>query len=327
VVKPDVVHIHGTEYAHGNDYVAACGGNNVVVSIQGLVGVIASYYLGGLQKRDILRNLTLRDILRKSTIYNNREDFVRRGEIEENTLKMVKHVIGRTEWDNAHVWAVNPTANYYHCGETLRDSFYCHKWSYETCIPHTIFLSQSEYPIKGLQIVLAALPLVLKEFPDTKVYVAGHDLTNQSPWYRYTGYAKFISNLIKKLGLKEYVIFTGSLNEEEICQRYLNSNLFICSSIIENSPNSLGEAQVLGVPVLASYAGGIPGMMSGNESNLYRFDDAELLAYKICNIFKKKEKAAPLDSLRKSALLRHSSKKNLDELLDIYKNRILNIEK
>jgi len=326
-VKPDVVHIHGTEFAHGNDYVTACGGENVVVSIQGLVSVIASYYLGGLKKWDILMNVTLRDLLRRSTIYNDRKGFVRRGKIEVDTLKRIKHVIGRTEWDKAHVWAINPDANYYHCGETLRDSFYCHKWSYEKCTPHTIFLSQSEYPIKGLQIVLAALPLVLKKFPDTKIYVAGHDLTDRNPWYRYTGYANYISNLIMKLGLSENVVFTGSLTEEEICQRYLDSNLFICSSIIENSPNSLGEAQLLGVPVLASYAGGIPDMMGGDYSNLYRYDDAELLAYKICNTFIKREKAKSLEAVREAALLRHSSQKNLGELLDIYKNKIMNIDK
>mgnify|MGYP006382303437 CR=1 FL=1 len=35
--KPDVVHIHGTEYAHGLAYIRACGTQNVCVSIQGLV--------------------------------------------------------------------------------------------------------------------------------------------------------------------------------------------------------------------------------------------------------------------------------------------------
>jgi len=130
-----------------------------------------------------------------------------------------------------------------------------------------------------------------------------------------------------KLGLSENVVFTGSLTEEEICQRYLDSNLFICSSIIENSPNSLGEAQLLGVPVLASYAGGIPDMMGGDYSNLYRYDDAELLAYKICNTFIKREKAKSLEAVREAALLRHSSQKNLGELLDIYKNKIMNIDK
>lgn len=317
-VKPDVVHIHGTEFAHGNDYVTACGCENVVISIQGLVSVIASYYLGGLRQWDIIKNVTFRDILRKSSIYNDRKDFVRRGVIEVDTLKRVKHVIGRTEWDKAHIWAINPNINYYHCDETLRDSFYCHQWSYNNCQPHSIFLSQSEYPIKGLHKVLAALPLVLKKYPDTMLYVAGKDITIRTPWYRYTGYGKYIRSLIKKMGLCKHVEFTGSLDEERICKRYLKSNLFICSSIIENSPNSLGEAQVLGMPILASYMGGVPDMMFFDAKQMYRFDDSEMLAYKICAVFDKKEN---IDSVgyASRAIERHSCESNLEMAMQIYK--------
>lgn len=61
-------------------------------------------------------------------------------------------------------------------------------------------------------------------------------------------------------------------------QEYLNANVFICPSSLENSPNSLGEAQILGTPCLASYVGGIPDMMFGNEGYLYRFEEIEMLA-------------------------------------------------
>lgn len=319
-VKPDIVHIHGTEYAHGNDYVHACGGENVVVSVQGLVSVISSYYLGEINKLDIWRNMTLRDILRKSTIFNNHTDFKRRGKIEIDTLCLVKNIIGRTRWDESHVWAINPNANYFHCDETLRDAFYIKKWTYEKCEPHSIFISQSGYPIKGLHIVLHALQIIVANYPDTKVYVAGTDITRKKPWFRFTGYGKYIRNLIRKLELSNYVEFTGALNEEQMCERYLNSNLFICSSCIENSPNSLGEAQLLGVPVLASYAGGIPDMMQGNEDRLYRYDDAELLANMVCKIFESKGKATPPNIIRTKALLRHSSEKNINTLVGIYQN-------
>jgi len=318
IVRPDIVHIHGTEFAHGNDFVSACGGENVVISIQGLVSVIASYYLGGLQKWDIFKNVTLRDILRRSTIYNDRNDFLRRGRIEVDTLKRVKYVIGRTEWDKAHVWAINPSITYFYCGETLRDSFYNQKWHYDKCRPHSIFISQSGYPIKGLHIVLEALPLVIKNYPDTKLYVAGMDISNRKPWYRYTSYGKLIRKKITKLGLSGRVEFTGVLNEEQMCKQYLESNLFIISSCIENSPNSLGEAQVLGMPVLASYVGGVPDMMIENELFLYRYDDAKMLAYKISNIFAQKEEAAPSENTRELALKRHSPERNLSTLMGIY---------
>lgn len=319
-VKPDIVHIHGTEFAHGNDYIHACGADNVIISIQGLVSIIASFYLGGLTRKEIWRNVTLRDILRRSTIIGDQTDFIRRGEIEVDSLKFAGNVIGRTEWDHAHVWAINPDIKYFYCGETLRDSFYHHKWSYDHCKPHSIFVSQSGYPIKGLHKVLEALPLVIKHYPDTKVYVAGSDITNSKPWYRYTGYGKLIRRKIAELGLSRFVEFTGALSEELMCKKYLESNLFIISSCIENSPNSLGEAQVLGMPLLATYVGGIPDMMKGLESYLYRFEDVDILAKKICGIFAAKEDAALPEEIRVNACQRHSPEENLRLLLDIYRS-------
>lgn len=56
---PDVVHIHGTEYAHGLGYIKVNGTKNVVVSIQGLVRIIARYYYSNIGFSDIFRNITL----------------------------------------------------------------------------------------------------------------------------------------------------------------------------------------------------------------------------------------------------------------------------
>ena len=44
----DVVHIHGTEHSLGLAYLKAVGNKNAVVSIQGLISVIANYYQLGI---------------------------------------------------------------------------------------------------------------------------------------------------------------------------------------------------------------------------------------------------------------------------------------
>ena len=59
-VRPDVVHIHGSEYPHSSLFVEECGSGNVILSIQGLVSVYARYYYGGL---DLQGKFTLRDLL------------------------------------------------------------------------------------------------------------------------------------------------------------------------------------------------------------------------------------------------------------------------
>ena len=323
-VRPDVVHIHGTEFSHGHAYMRACGSDNVVVSIQGMTSAYYYYYYYyGMSKSDVYKNLTLRDILRGSIIAGQRQ-FKKRSEYEVEMLRMAHHVIGRTSWDRTHVWAINPEAEYHFCNETLRPEFYDgSKWSYEKCRKHSIFLSQAGYPIKGLHQLLKAMPLILSHYPDTTIRVAGGDITkcdSFKDWLHFSGYGRYIKNLIHRLHMAGEGEFIGDKNAEEMKQEYLNSNVFVCPSTIENSPNSLGEAQILGVPCVASYVGGIPDMMKGNEDNLYRFEEVEMLAEKICQVFTAKEQQNDMISI---AVMRHNPKINSENLYCIYQSVVI----
>lgn len=319
-VHPDVVHIHGTEFSHGHAYMKTCSCDNVVISIQGLTSACFFYYYYGLTKWDVYKNLTFRDIIRGSVI-KEQKLFRQRGEYEKDMIRMTQHIIGRTSWDRARTWAINPNAAYHFCNETLRSDFYDGSmWDYAKCTKHSIFLSQAGYPIKGLHQVLKAMPLILRHYPDAIIRVAGGDITLSNTWskkLRFSGYGLYIKRLIKKYHLTGKVIFTGNLNGEEMKQEYLKSNVFVCPSTIENSPNSLGEAQILGVPCVASYVGGIADMMKGDEDNLYRFEEYEMLAKKVCNVFANESKQV---NMKKVALDRHDSEKNCDQLYRIYKS-------
>lgn len=310
--SPDIIHIHGTEYPHGLSYINSCGPEKVVISIQGFVSVYTRYYYGDISKYEILKHISIRDVIKHDSLINQRHKFSIKGGNERKAINAVKNVIGRTEWDRAHVWAINPRINYYHCNETLRDVFYKHAWKYEFCIKHSIFLSQAGYPIKGLHKVIEAVALVSKLYPDISLVVAGNDIIHL-PWYRITGYGRIIKDLIHRKNLSSHIRFTGLLNEQEICNEYLKANVFICPSSIENSPNSLGEAQILGVPYLASYVGGSPDMANCNF--LYRFEEVEMLAYKICDIFNRNNFDV---NDRQKALDRHDPDKNADNLMCIY---------
>ena len=232
----------------------------------------------------------------------------------------MKNIIGRTSWDKAHAWAINSKAKYYFNNETLRPEFYDgSKWDYDKCDKHTIFLSQAGYPLKGLHQVLRAMPLILRHYPDTKIRVAGADITKYSTWrdkLRISGYGKLIRHMIHQLHLDNHIEFLGPLNAEQMKQVYLNCNVFVCPSSIENSPNSLGEAQLLGVPHVASFVGGVADMMVGNEENLYRFEEVEMLANKICDIFYNDNKQVDMSAV---ALQRHNPQYNTKHLLDIYR--------
>ena len=317
-IAPDVVHIHGTEYSHGHAYIKACGIDNVVISIQGLKSAYYYYYYYGITKSEIYKNITIRDILRGTLIHDQRS-FKLSSSYEVEMIRMAKHIIGRTSWDRARVWEINQDAEYHFCNESLRKEFYDGSlWNYNRCNRHSIFLSQAGYPIKGLHQLLKAMPLILRDYPDATIRIAGSDITKSSSFkefMRLSGYGRYIKKQIRRFGLEGNVVFTGNLNAEEMKHEYLNCNVFVCPSSIENSPNSLGEAQILGVPCIASYVGGIPDMMKGNEDNMYRFEEVDMLSEKICRVFK--DEASQV-SMTAQALERHDRMTNALRLLDIY---------
>ncbi len=323
-VRPEIVHIHGTEFSHGLAYMKLFPNDRIAISVQGLKSVIGKYYLAGLSFSDILYNITLRDILKRDTLWDSKKSFLRQGEYEKEMIKRCRYIIGRTTWDRDHVLSINREAKYFVCNETLRKDFYrSESWCYKRCIKHSIFLSQASYPIKGLHQLLYALPSVLNEYPDTTVRIAGYDITKRGETgfkrYLLSGYGCFIKNILKKYNLSNEISFLGYLDTRMMINEYLRCNVFICPSAIENSPNSLGEAQILGTPVIASYAGGIPDMMKGNEENMYRFEEPELLTRNICNIFSLEDRQ---HDMREIAMLRHNEQHIVANLTTIYKTII-----
>ena len=326
MVKPDIVHLHGSEFTHGLSYVNACGSDNVVLSIQGLRSVYEDYWFQGLSKWEVLKNTTIHDIIKCDGLFADYYEYQELSKTEVELIKKVKHIIGRTSWDKAHTWAINPKATYYFCNETLRPEFYMGDlWSYDNCQKHTIFLSQAANPIKGLHQVLKAMPIILQHFPDTQIRIAGYDIIRNNikcRSLRVSGFGKILGKYIERYHLQKHITFTGNLNADEMKREYLNANIFVMPSSIENSPNSLGEAQILGVPHIASYVGGACDMMVGNADNLYRFDDYIMLAEKICRIFENKDKQVNMSA---SAFMRHNPEINKKQLLTIY-SKILGYE-
>ena len=318
-VEPDIIHIHGTEYTHGYAYVQACGSKNVVVSIQGLKSACSFYYSYGISNSDILFNLTLKDLIR-GTIWKQKRKFKKSGEVEDKLLRSVHHVIGRTAWDHAQVWTINSNASYYTCNETLREEFYDGSiWSYDLCQKNEIFLSQASYPLKGLHQVIKALPIIHKHCPGVKLRIAGPDIIQNRgvrDCISRSGYARYLRRLIRNLHLEDSIKFLGNLNAEEMKREYLRCNLFICPSSLENSPNSLGEAQILGTPCIASFVGGVPDMMQNSNEGLYRFEDIEMLAYKVCQMLKSQD--SPNLQLIDVAKNRHHPEINSKQLKSIY---------
>lgn len=322
--KPDLVHIYGTELSHSLAMVNMCKKMNIktVVSVQGLVSVISNHMNASLPFSAIYGK-TFRNFLRRDNVSGLKKMFLTRGYDEIKTLENIENVIGRTKWDRVCTTQINPSLNYYHCNETLRGEFYNHSWDLEHCEKYSIFLSQGQYSIKGFHYMLEAMPIILKKFPNSKIYISGKNIVKRDSVkdkILFTYYGKYIQRLIKEKKLEKNVIFTGVLNEKEMCERFLKSHVFVSPSTIENESNSLSEAKILGVPSVASYVGGVTDRIIHNfDGFTYQHDAPYMLANYICEIFENNDLALKLSAnAKKSALAVHDETKNLKNIIKIY---------
>ena len=271
IVEPDIVHCFGTEYPHT---LAMCRifpkKDRLLLGLQGLCTFVAQGYYADLPER-VIRSVTLRDWLKKDCLRRQQEKFALRGDMEREAMGLAGNITGRTRWDRMHVEAWNPKARYHEMNESLRSEFYGPVWRAQECEAHSIFLSQGDYPLKGLHYMLLALPEILKKYPDTKLYVAGNSLVAYQTLkqkLKISAYGKYLRSLLKEKGLEGRVAFLGKLDAGQMRDRYLKSNLFVCCSSVENSPNSLGEAMLLGVPCVCADVGGIPSIFTENVDGI-----------------------------------------------------------
>lgn len=323
--KPDMVHIFGTEYPHT---LAMCKcmrhrASKVMVGIQGVVAECAAHYLDGVPKR-VVDRVTFRDFVRHDSLKKQKKKFELRAVNEVEALKIAGNVTGRTPFDLNYTTNINPETKYHFMNETLRSEFYEGAWNIDECETHSIFLSQGNYPLKGLHTMLKAAGLLKSKYADLKIYVAGDKITGHKTLkekIKISSYGKYLLELIKKYGLEDIVEFTGNITASEMKERMLKANVFVCPSSIENSPNSLGEAMLLGVPCIASNVGGISGIFKADVDGLiFAGGDVKGLAEAVDKMFS--NDALMIECSEKASMhahITHNPDVNYKRLIEIYR--------
>ena len=324
--KPDILHVEGAEMRHARRFLSTWDGPSLV-SLQGVLHGYAAYELGRLPILNMLAPWRPRMALTAmALIYNRLARFSPRLRHEARTMRLATHVTGRTLWDRSQAAVLAPQADYYHCSRILRDPFYQGTWMRGEREEHAVFVGNGASPRKGLHVALQAIALLKKDFPGIRLYVAGENPADLplTSIKRHVGYPVYINYLIDKLGLRQHVCFTGVLDAGRMQHRMRTAHAYLMSSIIENSPNTLGEAMLMGVPTVSAYAGGVPSMARDEtEALLYRPDDPAMLAFQLRRIFTDETLCENLSrNARARALVTHDPGRNRDALIGIYR-RIL----
>ena len=275
--SPDVIHIFGSEFPHALALTNVCKEKKrILLTIQGICGKIAKAYTGGIPA-EVVSGETFRDIVKSDSIAQQQQKFAIRAKHEQLLFALIKNVTGRTHFDYEAALELNRNLKYFHLNESMRDSFYTGSWNSNKCERYSIFLSQGDYPVKGFHYILETMPRLLVKYPEAHLYVAGNDIIGDNAAdmmnilkrkVKISSYGKYLKSLIMNNQLEDKVTMLGPLDEIAMKEQFLKSSVFVCPSNIENSPNALCEAMLLGMPVVAAAVGGIPSLINDGKDGL-----------------------------------------------------------
>ncbi len=304
--KPDVIQVFGTERSFG--LFATETNIPVVIHLQGLMAPSLNAWVPpGYRMLDYALQGSanpIRIALGLRALAFNRHAAAREREI----MRSCKAFMGRTDWDKAYVSLVAPHARYFPCWEVLRPCFYEDgDW---TPSAKPTFVSTISSPLyKGHDMVLKTARM-LKEsgLAEFEWHVYGiRDLRFAE---RKTGICA------ADVGVHPMGVATAEKLREDL----LHASLYIHPPYIDNSPNSVCEAQVLGVPVVATNVGGVSSLFTENRSHcLVPANDPLMMAQRIRQSLTTPQRFI---SDREECLHRHDPETVVGRLMDIYRELV-----
>lgn len=304
--RPDIIQVYGTEEVYS--LVTTVTDIPVVIHIQGILGPIFYAWLP--------QNLSWTDYLikvpRMIPGYIGQKMNVER---EKRVLCSCHYLMGRTDWDRRISQLLAPVAKYYYCSEMLRPQIYSsHKvWQLEMRDKLVLISIISNAIYKGADVILRTAKL-LKDSSEIEF-----------EWRVYgTANLHFAEKLTKIKATEVNVIPRGVISADTLVEEVCKASLFIHPSYIENSANTVCEAQVLGIPVIATNVGGISSLVeNGITGILVPANDAYQLASQIMQLNSEKELCIQLGKQgREVALKRHHPKTIVSDLMRTYKTII-----
>ncbi len=313
---PDLVHFHGSENFFG--LISEKLSMPSVLSLQALVNGYRPFVLSDLGWKDILRRMAGREFLRGDGVLHKWLSWNKYYRVEQQILRLCRNFIGRTAWDRAVTLAFNPRANYFHCDEVLGDAFYSLEWQAESTGPVVYSTTSNAFFKGGLVLARALAILDRRGRKDIRLNLAGLDAGSDL--------GRTIVRQAAGDGILERITFLGRLTPERITQEMLGAGVYVLPSHIDNSPNSLCEAMLAGMPCIAASVGGVPSLVrDGEDGLLYHDRDAFILADRIARVLDDRPLAARLGrEARRTALARHDPQTIAARTAEIYRQIVSN---
>lgn len=159
-----------------------------------------------------------------------------------------------------------------------------------------LFLSNRNLePLYNVACTIRAFAIVQRQHPDARLTIVGDGSERAA-----------LEALVQELGLR-HVTFAGKIAPERMREFYAAADLYLNSPNIDNMPNSVIEAFGSGVPVLTTNAGGIPFVVTHEDTGLMvdRNDHAGLARHALALLAEPARARAMAGRAREACLARY----------------------
>lgn len=312
--QPDVIQIFGTESGFGT--IAAQTHVPVVIHVQGILNSCLDHWFPpGFSLFDTFRYASLSSLLLGNGYFHRYFLLKKQAARERKIIARNRYFFTRTHWDGQQITEMNPSAHLIHCDELLRPAFFKNKW----ILPHRpthdmrlVSVMNGEL-YKGLDNVLKIAAELRKkaELAFTWQIIGMDEFHPAKHLFERKAGETFRENRIHFLGQKS----AGDLVAE-----LLKNDVFVHVSHVDNSPNSVCEAMLLGMPVLCNDVGGCSSLMTHGHDGMLLPDNApEQWAEELTRLHYRPEELQSLGSYaRARALQRHNPETISGTLLQTY---------
>ena len=167
---------------------------------------------------------------------------------------------------------------------------------------------------KNVNFIIEALPLILKEIPNTRLVISGEGVAKPE-----------LIDLAKKLGVYNKIVFLGFLNHQDWVNAYAAEDLFVFASLTETQGLVLLEAMSFYKPVVAVGEMGVVDVMEGFKKQRGGFltkNDINDFAEKVIKLLKDKNLYEAKAKDARERALEMSSENMAKKMISIYERLI-----
>ncbi len=312
--NPDIIHCFGTERWHYG-LIAKKINVPVVIHMMGFMNIYDMMDEMVIHNLDYWKYFSFNPL----KVWINRKSWnlkKENQELEKEVMLANNFFMGRTEWDKNIVKYYSPQSTYFHCPEAIREEIYNSKniWHYHKREKLRLITIGNAGSLKGNEIMLKTALLLKEEFHIDFEWIYTSDS------YKMSFFEKLNSIKCEDVSIK----LIGRIDANRIAKELSEADLYIHPSIIDNSPNTVCEAQLIGIPVIAANTGGLAQMIEdGKTGFLYPYSEPHTLAFTIMNLYHDKEKLEMISSNEiDMSHKRHNPQSVGNQLVKIYKTII-----